>query len=398
MAWVEVAVAATEFAARRADKAGAIIAAALALPGVMAPLMSPLVAHADTAPEHGEVALKYLHYQDSQPGLERIKVSAPSIYVLAPLSPKWALEGSLVSDSVSGATPRYHSAISGATLHMRDERQAGDVKITRYEDRSSYAIGLSKSTEHDYDSNAVSFDASFASDDNNRSWNIGVGYAADKISSTNDAALHEHKHTAELMVGVTQAWTANDLVQLNVTLNSGRGYFSDPYKEPDIRPRRRDQAIVLARWNHHFTDLGSTLRSSYRFYRDSFGINAHTLGAEWVQPVGSRFTLTPSLRLYSQSAARFYFDPVYDPDVGAPYPPGYFTNPPEFISADQRLSAFGAITVGLKLGVQLAPGWAMDLKAERYEQRSNWRVGGSGSPGLDPFRATFVQLGVNKKF
>ena len=110
------------------------------------------------------------------------------------------------------------------------------------------------------------------------------------------------------------------------------------------------------------------------------------------------FTLTPSVRLYSQSAAKFYFDPVYDPDVGAPYPPGYFTNPPEFISADQRLSAFGAITVGLKLGVQLAPGWAMDLKAERYEQRSNWRVGGSGSPGLDPFRATFVQLGINKKF
>ena len=382
--------AATDPKAARADKAGAIIAAALALPGV--------VAHADNAPEHGEVAVKYLHYQDRQPGLERIKVTAPSIYVLAPLSPKWAVEGSLVSDSVSGATPRYHTAISGATPRMTDERHAGDIKVTRYADRSSYAIGVSKSKEHDYDSNAVSLDASFSSDDNNRTLNVGVGWAADKIGSANDPTLKEHKHTGELLLGVTQALTANDLAQVNLTFSTGRGYYSDPYKDVDVRPRKREQIILLTRWNHHFADLGSTLRSSYRYYHDTFGINAHTLGFEWVQPVGARVTVTPSLRLYSQSAARFYFDPVYDPDLGAPYPPGYFTNPPEFSSADQRLSAFGAVTYGLKLAVQLAPDWSADLKGERYEQRSNWRFGGKGSPGLDPFSATFLQVGVNKRF
>jgi hypothetical protein len=89
---------------------------------------------------------------------------------------------------------------------------------------------------------------------------------------------------------------------------------------------------------------------------------------------------------------------VYDPNVGAPYPPGYFTNPPQFISPDQRLSAFGAITVGLKIAVRLAADWIADVKGEHYEQRAAWRVGGSGSPGLDPFRATFFQLGVSKRF
>jgi hypothetical protein len=387
-------VAATDRRSPRADKAGAIIAAALSLPGVIA----PLPASAETAPEHGEVAVKYLHYKDSQPGLDRITVKAPSIYVLAPISPKWAVEGSLVSDSVSGATPRYHTAISGATPRMTDERHAGDVKVTRYEERSTYSLGLSKSKEHDYDSSAVSFDASFSSDDNNRTWNVGIGHASDKISSTNDVSLHERKRTSEVMVGVTQAWTANDLLQVNLTFNSGRGYFSDPYKTPDVRPDKRDQVILLTRWNHHFAEMGSTLRTSYRYYRDTFGIRAHTLGADWVQPVGAMLTVTPSLRLYSQSAAKFYFDPVYDPDVGAPYPPGYFTNPPEFISADQRLSAFGAITLGLKLSVKLTPDWSADLKGERYEQRSKWRVGGAGSPGLDPFSATFLQVGVNRRF
>lgn len=380
--------------ARLGDKAGAIIAAALALPGVIA----PTAACAESAPERGEIALKYLHYQDSQPGLSRIKVNAPSIYVLAPLSSKWALEGSLVSDSVSGATPRYHTAVSGATKRMSDERHAGDVKVTRYEERASYSLGLSHSKEHDYESNAGSLDATFSSDDNNRTWNFGVGYSTDKISSTNDASLHKHKQTLELMAGVTQAWTANDLVQVNFTLSRGHGFYSDPYKEPDVRPDHRRQTILLTRWNHHFEDMGSTLRSSYRYYRDNFGIRAHTFGAEWVQPLGDRFTLTPSARYYTQSAANFYFDPVYDPDVGAPYPPGYFTNTPRYASADQRLSAFGAITVGLKLAMKVTQDWTIDLKAERYEQRGDWRIGGHGSPGLEPFRATFVQFGISTRF
>lgn len=372
------------------DKAGAIIAAALALPGV--------ALHAETAPEQGQVAVKYLDYQDSQPGLKRIHVTAPSVYVLAPLSPQWALEGSAVADSVSGATPRYHTAISGATQRMSDERHAADVKLTRYQERSAWGVGLSHSKEHDYESNAGSLDLRWASEDNNRSWNLGVGVSSDRIGSTNDAALHEHKHTTELTVGITQALSPTDLAQLDLTYNRGRGFFSDPYKEPDIRPRERNQAIALLRWNHYFAGPGAALRTSYRYYRDSFGIRAHTLGAEWVQPVGSRLSVTPSMRLYSQSAASFYYDPVYDPDVGAPYPPGYFSNPPTYISPDQRLSAFGAVTLGLKLGLQITPDWSADLKAERYEQRSSWRIGGSGSPGLDPFSATFLQVGIAKRF
>ena len=378
----------------RHGKAGAIIAAALSLPGVI----TPATALADTAPEHGEIAIKYLQYQDSQPDLSRIKVRAPSIYVMVPLSPKWSVEGSLVSDTVSGATPRYHTAVSGATRKMSDKRIAEDVKVTRYEERSSYSLSLSHSGENDYQSNAGGLSASFSSDDNNRTWNVGFGYAADRISSTNDPTLHQRKNTVEFMAGVTQAWTANDLIQVNLTLNHGHGYYSDPYKEPDIRPDKRTQSILLTRWNHHFSDMSSTLKSSYRYYHDNFGINAHTVGAEWVQSVGDRWTVTPELRYYTQGAASFYYDPVYDPVVGAPYPPGYFTNPPQFISPDQRLSAFGAITAGLKVALKLSADWTVDVKAERYEQRGSWRLGGQGSPGLEPFRATFIQFGVSTRF
>jgi Protein of unknown function (DUF3570) len=376
-------------AARPASRMGAVLAAALALPGVMA--------HGESAPELSTVALKFLQYNDSQPGLKRVSVSAPSVYVQTPLSSKWVIEGSAVSDAVSGASPRYHTAVSGAS-RMEDERHAGDVKLTHYRDHASYALGLSTSAEHDYKSRAVSLDATFASEDNNRSWNIGLGFADDKVSSTNDSSLHAKRRTTDVMLGVTQAWSARDLVQWNLSTSSGRGHYSDPYKEPDVRPDTRKQWVSLLRWNHHFEGLGSTLRTSYRYYRDSFGIRAHTLGEEWVQPLGGRFTVTPAVRYYSQSAASFYFDPVYDSNVGAPYPPGYFTNPPRYASPDQRLSAFGALTLGVKFDVELPGRWLADLKLERYAQRGSWRLGGQGSPGLAAFNANTVQVGLSKKF
>lgn len=253
-------------------RGASILAAALALPGI--------AAHAESAPERAELAVRTLDYQDSQPGLQRIHVRAPSIYALVPLGTRWAVEGSAVSDSVSGATPRWHSAISGATRKMSDERTAGDVKITRYAERATWSVGAALSDENDYQGRSVSVAGSLASEDNNRTWNFGLGLSRDRIGSTNEASLKEKRRTTEWMVGVTQALTAVDLVQVNLTFNRGRGYFSDPYKEPDIRPRRRDQSVVLLRWNHHLEGISATARTSYRYYQDTFGIRAHTLGLE----------------------------------------------------------------------------------------------------------------------
>jgi hypothetical protein len=369
---------------------GSILAAALLLPGIVAP-----AAHAETAPEQGVVALKYSSYRDWQPGLDRVKVDAPSLYVLAPIDARWSVEGSLVSDAVSGASPRYHSAVSGASK-MDDSRTAGDVKLTHYADRQTFSLGAASSSEHDYRSNTLSGEWRIASEDNNRTWNLGLAYSDDSIGSTNDPTLDAHRRTWQLMAGVTQAWTPVDLVQLNLGLNLGRGHYSDPYKFPDARPDARRQATALLRWNHHVEALQATLRSSWRVYDDSWGVRAHTLEAAWVQPVAAGWTLTPMLRYTTQRAARFYFDPVYDAAMGEPFPPG-FANLRHY-SADQRLSAFGAATAGLRVDWAVDSRWKLDLSYARYEQRADWRLGGDGSPGLAPFSAQWWQLGVSRSF
>jgi Protein of unknown function (DUF3570) len=371
-------------------KTSLILSAAMALPGVH------IDVRADSPPEHGEVGFKYLSYQDSQPGLKRVGATAPSLYVAVPLAGKWLVDGSATIDTVSGASPRYHSAISSASK-MNDYRKAGDVRLTRYENRSSYTIGGAYSTEHDYQSKSLSFSSRFSTEDNNTALTLGVGLARDTINPVNLVVVNERKKTNDFIVGITRVLTPKDLLQVNLTYATGKGYYSDPYKFPDQRPGARQQTALMAKWNHYFDSIDTTGRFSYRIYNDSFGVKAHTVGADFVKPITSGWTAIPSMRWHTQSAANFYYDPVYDPTLGAPFPPGWQPGPGSYYSADQRLSAFGAITLGLKMVKEFGDGWTGDAKFEMYQQKASYRIVGTGSPGLAPFNARIFQVGISKK-
>lgn len=367
--------------------ASSILAAALMLPGVQA--------HAEAPPASGNISVGYLDYQDSQPGFDRIRVHAPSVSVLAPVAGVWSVSGSLVADDVSGASPRYHTAVSGAS-RMNDSRKAGDAALTRYLDNGSVTVGAAYSTEHDYVSRALSLQGSLESANHNTTWTAGIGHADDRIDPVNHIVTNERKRSTNVLFGVTQVLTMNDVAQLTVSHTEGHGYFSDPYKSLDNRPRSRSESTLLARWNHHFVATDGTSRLSYRYYTDSYGVRGHTLGEEYVQPLSDGWTVTPEVRVYTQRAASFYYDPVYDAKFGGPFPPGY--DGTGYMSADQRLSGFGALTLGLKVSKQIDKLWSVDGKVSAYEQRGSWRLFGHGSPGLDPFRARILQISVNRQW
>jgi hypothetical protein len=341
-------------------------------------------------PENGSISLRYLDYADRQPGLDRIHVHSPSVSVMAPVAGEWSIESTFVLDAISGATPLFHDTLSGASgMGANDLRKAADFKLTRYYERAAVGVQFAYSTEHDYVSRALSLDARVSSADNNTTLAVGVGHAEDKIDSVNLVARGRHKRTTDMLVGITQVLGPNDIVQSNLTYSAGRGYYDDPYKAIDVRPDHRNQLAWLTRWNHHVDTFDATLRLGARYYRDTFGIRALAFQAEWVQPFGS-WSVTPSLRYYTQHAADFYYGP--------PFPQGFRLNQP--YSADQRLSAFGAVTAGLKVAKSFAGGWRADAKVEYYEQRNEWRriFSGDGTQPLKPVKAQFYQVGLAKDF
>lgn len=389
------------------QSAKGVLLATLLLPGLASLMaMAPASAAAETAPEKTTIAVKYGSYSDSQPGWDRIKATAPQVYVQAPIAGDWSIEASGVADNVSGATPYAHTQRSGASgggkIGMSDERKAGDVKITRHMARSALSASVAYSTEHDYKSTAVGLDARWSTEDNNRTWALGVGASHDTIDNTDSGvstAINEHKNTHEIMGGVTQVLTPTDIVQFNLTRGVGSGYYNDPYKSYDQRPNQRDTWIALARWNHYLEPFDASLRTSYRYYSDTFGVHSHTVGLDWVQPVG-KLTIIPGMRYYSQTAANFYFDPVLTAQ-GQYDALGTLMRVvalPGYKSADQRLSAFGAVTLSMKVAYAITPDTVVDFKVETYRQSADLYLSGKGSPGLDAFNAQFMQIGLTHRF
>ena len=362
----------------------ALFAAALALPGIL-----PGGAGAQTAPENGLVALKFLDYRDWQPGADRMSVRSPSLYALKPLSDTLTVEGSVVYDSMSGASPLWHNTLSGASrLRVTDYRTAGDVKVTKYFGGVALALGAAVSSERDYLSRAGSLEVRVWSDDRNRTWAFGFGSTSDRISPVNGLEENAPRNTLDFLVGVTQALSPDAIVQSNLTYARGHGYYADPYKPFDTRPDRRAIFSWLTRYNLHFPASDATLRLSYRYLHDSFGDRSSAVEATWFQPLPLGWSIAPSLRYYTQSAADFYFDP--------PFPKGFVFG--RNYTADTRLSAFGAFTPSVVLGKALPQGFSATLKVAFYRQRASWQLGGDGSPGLEPFSARWIEAGIAKSF
>ena len=363
-----------------------LLAAALALPGIALPTSD---AHAERPPGEGEVGLRYSHYQEFQPGAERIEVVLPALFVLVPVAEDWTIQGQLALDSVSGASPLYHDTLSGASgIGVDDVRRSLDVDATRYFDRASLAFGASVSREDDYDSDAVRAVATFDSADRNRTITVGVGYSDDTIDSVNGVAEHEARNTTDAQVGVARVLTSRDVAQASVTFAHGSGYYDDPYKVLDRRPGSRDERALSLRWNHAYDTPGEVLRVAYRLFDDSWGITAHSVDLAWRHPFANDFVVEPSLRYHSQSAADFYFDPP----VGTGFVPG------EPYSADARLSAFGAVTAAIKLEVPFGSRWRSDFKLSFYRQKSAWRAFGDGNPDLLPVSARTFEIGLTYEY
>jgi len=346
----------------------------------------PAPAAAQSAPDKGTFELQYMSYRDWQPGRDRMTVDAPAFYALIPLGDTWTIEGGMVYDAVSGASPLYFNVLSGASIG--DYRTAGDLKVTKYFNGYAVSVGGVVSSEQDFLSRGGSVNVQIYSDDRNRTWLLGFAGTNDRINATNGVAPNSKRNSLEFIVGVTQALSPTDIVQSNLTFYTGHGYYSDPYKPLDTRPSTRQTWAWLTRYNHYFADWDATLQLGYRLLYDSFGSISNALDVAWAQALPWSITVTPALRFYSQTAADFYMNP--------PFPKGYVDG--QDYSADTRLASFGALTAGLTVAFPVWDGWNVSLRGDYYRQDPAWQIFGSGSPGIQTFSARWFMVNLTRNF
>jgi Protein of unknown function (DUF3570) len=225
----------------------------------------------------------------------------------------------------------------------------------------------------------------------------------DKDGGITSKTLRGNRQDWGVQLGLSQVLNRDALLSLDFGYTRSTGYLANPYKMVyminqtyevsdgfydtnlnhsflEIRPNERNLFNWHLGYDHFIEPLDAALHFDYSFAHDDWGINAHTFEADWVQPLGRGWTLTPRIRYYSQSAADFYTTGILLLADAFPLTPLQ-----KFYSSDQRLSGFGTLSGGVTVEKQFAKSVSLQTGFEYYTHQGGLKLGGGGEGDFADF-------------
>jgi hypothetical protein len=214
-------------------------------------------------------------------------------------------------------------------------------------------VDVSYSREDDYTARQIGFSDAWTMAGGRGTLHYGVSSGRDLVEPVTNH-LHLDRNSLSYALGWTWILGADDLFDLSASRTHLHGYLDEPYKivpigattAPDHRPGDRTRDALVLKYGHYFFWDGA-LRTSYRFYRDDWAIRAHTLGLVYEQHLGDGWTLSPELRLYTQTGASFYSS--------------LFKTAQPYMTSDYRMAPSDSILGGLSVGYELPSGLVLKL-------------------------------------
>jgi hypothetical protein len=209
---------------------------------------------------------------------------------------------------------------------------------------------------------------------------LGISFGWDRIEPLDDDdtnAAADRKTTLHGNVVATQVVTPTTVAQIGLEWNEVQGLQHNPYRTvyvaggylPEVHPDSRTRRDAFLKISQYLANR-SSVKLSYKYYSDDWGIDSHTIGAKLNQYVGDNVVLRHRYRFYAQAEADFFQDD-YDEPGGVS----------GFRTGDYRMSDFTAHLFGTKLSWNLGrspfaipalDGIRMNLKYERYFNSNNF--------------------------
>lgn len=287
--------------------------------------------------------------------------AAGPFYAKAGATPAAASTGGSSSSTVANTVTEYDKTAKAPRANVEDERFGLNLELAKRLGSQTVVLQGAYSQESDYISRGISLRDSIDFNQKNTTFTLGASYANDEVDAVTMAGP-ETKDSIDVMAGVFQVLNKKTTVTLNATFGMTDGFLTDPYKVvelngglvPERRPDHKDKQVLYVALNRFIEDFDGSLELSYRYYNDSFGIQAHTAGIAWYQKFGSTLILRPAVRYYIQSAADFY-------DI-------QFTGDPAFYSSDYRVSEMAALGYGVKLVWRPVDRFSIDVAVDQYLQ------------------------------
>jgi hypothetical protein len=190
---------------------------------------------------------------------------------------------------------------------------------------TTLSAGLSFSNEFDYKSFGGNIGFSKKTNDKNGELSIKLQAYLDQVTNIQPIELRTNygddytsagRNTfagslsySQVINTKLQGAVLMDVVQQNgfLSLPFYRVYFADGSVHQEKLPDSRFKLPVALRLNYFATDK-IIFRSYYRYYSDSWGLNAHTAMLEVPVKITPFFSVTPFYRYYKQHGVKYFAD------------------------------------------------------------------------------------------
>ena len=246
-----------------------------------------------------------------------VEIDGPSILVRKRAGNSLSFVGNYYVDMVSSASIDVITTASPYT----EERKQWSLGMDYLRGNTTMRVGYTSSVESDFDANTYSFSVSQDMFGDLTTLTFSYGLGDDLVRKSDDDTFERPLDRQIYGVGLTQILTKNLIATLNVETVTEEGYLNNPYRvvryadpfsatgysfEPELYPNTRTSNAVGLR-ARYFLPYRAALEGEYRFFTDTWDVEAHTASFSYIHPMGD-WTFTGKVRYYDQTGAHFYRD------------------------------------------------------------------------------------------
>ena len=286
------------------------------------------------------------HYYDGG----GVEIDGPSVLVRKKFAEKYAVNASFYVDMVSSASI---DVVTTASPYSEERTQYG-VGFEYLRGKVTYAASFSNSSENDYnaDTASVSISQDMFGDLTTVAFSFSRGL--DDVTRRGDVTFADSIDRRIYGVDISQIATKRLILGFSWETISEEGFLNNPYRqvryedpapargysyEFERYPRTRTGNAVALR-ARYYLPYRAAVQGDYRWYNDTWGIDANTFEVAYTQPIGDRLIFDVHFRYYLQGEADFYSDL---------FPRA---NAQNFLARDKELAKMDSQTLGFGVGYE----------------------------------------------
>jgi hypothetical protein len=283
-----------------------------------------------------------------------VRATGPALLVRKNMGDKFSLSGNLYVDMVSNASIDVVTTASP----YRETRTEFGLGLDHVVRDTLIHVGLTRSSEPDYRATTASADVSQEVFGGMTTVSLGFSRGQDDVGMKGLSGYFDHATHWQYRLGATQILSPRWLLSVNGEAMADDGFLGSPYRLARVFsaevhervPRTRTARAIKFRLLGDVSGDGgprSAAHADYRYYRDTWAIQAHTLEGGYSRYLQPNLLADAFVRVNRQGNALFYSDNASSETL--------------YVTRNRQLSAFNSTSVGGKLS------YAVGGEAAKYD-------------------------------